>query len=143
MEQHTIRSPNDGVVDELFFDNGEHSLRGYRMALLHDPDAVWVSANIKETDIRHVRPSAPVQVRADSDPSHIITGRITRIHDATIGEAAMMPNPNANGVFTKITQRIRVRIDLDPTQVEMRPGTLVRVRIRKGDVDKGAGGAPA
>lgn len=143
VEQHTIRSPIDGVVDELFFDNGEHSLRGYRMALLHDPDAVWVSANIKETDIRHVRPSAPVQVRADSDPSHPIAGRVTRVHDATVGEAAMMPNPNANGVFTKITQRIRVRIDLEPTQVELRPGTMVRVRIRKTDAGTGAIGETA
>lgn len=143
VEQHTIRSPIDGVVDELFFDNGEHSLRGYRMALLHDPDAVWVSANIKETDIRHVRPSAPVQVRADSDPSHPIVGRVTRVHDATVGEAAMMPNPNANGVFTKITQRIRVRIDLEPTQVELRPGTMVRVRIRKTDAGTGAIGETA
>jgi membrane fusion protein (multidrug efflux system) len=138
LEQHTIRSPIDGVVDELFFDNGEHSLRGYRMALLHDPDAVWVSANIKETDIRHVQANAPVLVRADSDPSHQIEGRVTRVHDATIAEAAMMPNPNANGVFTKITQRIRIRIDLDPTEAELRPGTMVRVRVKK----EPAGGAP-
>jgi membrane fusion protein, multidrug efflux system len=143
VEKHTIRSPIDGVVDELFFDLGEHSLRGYRMALLHDPGAVWVSANIKETDIRHVRPSASAVVRADSDPSRAIGGRVVRIHDATLGEAAMMPNPNANGVFTKITQRIGVRIELEPTEVALRPGTMVRVRIRKSDSGAGAGGAPA
>lgn len=139
LEQHTIRSPINGVVDELFFDNGEHSLRGYRMALLHDPDSVWVSANIKETDIRHVRPDAPVLVRADSHPSSQIQGHVTRVHDATIGEAAMMPNPNANGVFTKITQRVRIRVDLEPTDVNLRPGTMVTVRVRKRD----ASGTPA
>jgi membrane fusion protein (multidrug efflux system) len=53
----------------------------------------------------------------------------------------MMPNPNANGVFTKITQRIGVRVELEPTDVELRPGTMVRVRIRKGSAE--AGGAPA
>lgn len=143
VEKHTIRSPIDGVVDELFFDNGEHSLRGYRMALLHDPGAVWVSANIKETDIRHVQPSARAFVRADSDPSVEISGHVARIHDATIGEAAMMPNPNANGVFTKITQRIRVRVELDPTEVDLRPGTMVRIRIRKGEGGAEAGKAPA
>ncbi|MFN3609370.1 MAG: HlyD family secretion protein [Hyphomonas sp.] len=143
VEHHTIRSPIDGVVDELFFDMGEHSLRGYRMALVHDPDAVWVSANIKETEIRHVRPSAEVLVRADSDPSRVIAGRVARIHDATLGEAAMMSNPNANGVFTKITQRVGVRIELERTEVELRPGTMVRVRIKKGDGSAGASGAPA
>ena len=141
VEQHTIRSPIDGVVDELFFDIGEHSLRGYRMALVHDPDSVWVSANIKETDIRHVRPSARAVVRADSDPSKEISGRVVRIHDATLGEAAMMPNPNANGVFTKITQRIGVRVELEPTDVALRPGTMVRVRIRKNGDGAEAGGA--
>lgn len=143
VEKHTIRSPIDGVVDELFFDNGEHSLRGYRMALLHDPGAVWVSANIKETDIRHVRPSAQAFVRADSDPSVEISGHVARIHNATIGEAAMMPNPNANGVFTKITQRIGVRVELDPTEVDLRPGTMVRIRIRKGEGGAEASEAPA
>ncbi|MFN7179509.1 HlyD family secretion protein [Hyphomonas sp.] len=131
IEHHTIRAPADGVIDELFYDPGEHSLRGFRMALMHNPDDVWVSANIKETDIRHVRPGAAVTVRADSDPSHPIRGRVTRVSDATLAEAAMMPNPNANGVFTKITQRISVRVDLDATDVQLRPGTMVRVRISR------------
>ncbi|MCA8901495.1 MAG: HlyD family secretion protein [Hyphomonas sp.] len=138
VEHHTIRSPIDGVVDELFYDLGEHSLRGFRMALLHDPDAVWVSANIKETDIRNVAIGADVRVHADSEPGKRITGEVTRIHDATMAEAAMMPNPNANGVFTKITQRITVRIDVDPAGVRLRPGTMVRVRIKKQKPGEGA-----
>lgn len=145
LDHYTIRSPIDGVVDELFFDIGEHSLRGYRMALLHDPGDVWVSANIKETDIRHVQPGAEVRVRADSDPSRVISGQVTRIHDATIAEAAMMPNPNANGVFTKITQRISVRIDMPGETDGLRPGTMVSVRIRKNSpqarAESGAGPA--
>jgi len=138
LEQHTIRSPIDGVVDEMFYDPGEHSLRGFRMALLHDPDAVWVSANIKETDIRLIQPGAPVRVSADSEPGRKLEGRVTKIHDATIAEAAMMPNPNANGVFTKITQRISVRIDVEDAGVRLRPGTMVRVSIRKQKPEEGA-----
>ncbi|MEZ5985122.1 MAG: HlyD family secretion protein [Hyphomonas sp.] len=131
LEQHTIRAPIDGVIDELFYDTGEHSLRGFRVALMHDPDAVWVSANIKETDIRKIVPGADVRVKADSHPGVKITGRVTKIHNATLAEAALMPNPNANGVFTKITQRITVRIDLDDPGLRLRPGTMVTVRIRK------------
>jgi membrane fusion protein (multidrug efflux system) len=103
------------------------------MALMHDPGAVWVSANIKETDIRNVHPGALVKVKADSNPSADIQGRVTRVREATLSEAAMMPNPNANGVFTKITQRIKVRIDLEPTDVHLRTGTMVSIRIRKSD----------
>jgi len=138
VEQHTIRAPIDGVIDELFYDVGEHSLRGFRVALMHDPDAVWVSANIKETDIGKIARGAEVRVRADSEPGHRISGHVTKVHDATMGEAALMPNPNANGVFTKITQRITVRIDLDEPGVRLRPGTMVQVRIRK----QKAGGSP-
>ncbi|WP_291201756.1 HlyD family secretion protein [Hyphomonas sp.] len=141
LEQHTIRAPIDGVIDELFYDAGEHSLRGFRMALMHDPDLVWVSANIKETDIRNVAPGAPVLVRADSHPSTALKGRVSRIREATLSEAAMMPNPNANGVFTKITQRIKIRIDLEPSDVHLRTGTMVTVRIRKSKPDSAA--APA
>jgi len=133
LEQHTIRAPIAGVIDELFYDAGEHSLHGFRMALMHDPDTVWVSANIKETDIRNVHPGAEVKVKADSNPSSAIRGRVTRVREATLSEAAMMPNPNASGVFTKITQRIKIRIDLEPTDVHLRAGTMVTVRIRKSD----------
>jgi membrane fusion protein (multidrug efflux system) len=133
LEQHTIRAPAAGVIDELFYDAGEHSLHGFRMALMHDPDSVWVSANIKETDIRNVHPGAEVKVKADSNPSSTIRGRVTRVREATLSEAAMMPNPNASGVFTKITQRIKIRIDLEPTDVHLRAGTMVTVRIRKSD----------
>ena len=143
VEQHTIRSPIDGVVDELFYDAGEHSLRGFRMALLHDPNAVRVSANIKETDIRNVQVGAPVLVRADSEPGKLIKGHVARVHDATIAEAALMPNPNANGVFTKITQRISVRIDLEPTDVRLRPGSMVRVRIHKQKAARSTAAEPA
>ena len=131
VEQHTIRAPIDGVIDELFYDIGEHSLHGFRVALLHDPEAVWVSANIKETDIRKVQPGAPVRVKADSEPGRRISGHVARVHNATMAEAALMPNPNANGVFTKITQRITVRIEVDDPGVRLRPGTMVTVRIRK------------
>lgn len=133
LEQHTIRAPISGVIDELFYDPGEHSLQGFRIALMHDPSSMWVSANIKETDIRNVHPGAAVAVSIDSSPGQAITGRVTRVREATLSEAAMMPNPNANGVFTKITQRIKVRIDLDPSDVHLRTGTMVRVRIRKSD----------
>jgi len=139
-EHHTIRSPVKGVVDELFYDAGEHSLRGFRMAMLHDPGSVWVSANIKETDIRHIRPGAPVIIRADAAPSERIRGRVARINETTLAEAAMMPNPNASGVFTKITQRIQVKIDIDPGNVHLRSGTMVTAKIRKQSRDPGTVG---
>ncbi len=133
LDQHTIKSPIDGVIDELFYDPGEHSLQGFRMALLHDPDKVWVRANIKETEVRHVQPGAKVLVRVDSAPGANVTGRVALVRELTVAEAALMPNPNATGVFTKITQRIPIRIELDPTDIALRPGTMVSVEIARND----------
>jgi membrane fusion protein (multidrug efflux system) len=99
--------------------------------MLHDPETVWVTANIKETDIRHIEPGAPVVIKADSAPSADIKGRVARVNETTLAEASMMPNPNANGVFTKITQRIKVKIEIDPTDVHLRSGTMVTAKIRK------------
>ena len=141
LDQHQIRTPIDGVVDELFYDVGEHTLPGFRVALLHDPGAVWVNANIKETQVRHVYPGAHVDIHVDSAPGAEVTGRVELVRDLTVAEAAMMPNPNASGVFTKITQRIPVRIAINDSDVRLRPGTMVRVKIDKRD-DEPAGRKP-
>lgn len=131
VSQHAITSPLDGVVDELFFDTGERTLQGFRVALLHDPEQVWIAANVKETQVRHVEIGAPVEIKVDSDPGAEVTGRVAVVRDLTLAEAALMPNPNATGVFTKITQRIPVTIDIEETNAALRPGSMVRVSIRK------------
>ncbi len=133
IDQHVIRSPIDGIVDKLFYDVGEHSLQGFRMALLHDPSSLWVSANIKETELRHVAPGARAEIRPDAAPGERIEGRVERINALTLSEAGMMPNPNANGVFTKITQRVEVRIALPDDSPPLPPGSMVRVRIDKAE----------
>lgn len=131
IEKHQIRSPIDGIVDEIFFDAGERTLSGFRVALLHDPNKVWVSANIKETQVRHVEVGAAARIKVDSAPDASVTGRVAVIRDLTVAEAALMPNPNATGVFTKITQRIPVRIELDSGDTYLRPGSMVRVSIER------------
>tara|TARA_R110000787_G_scaffold51692_2_gene122283 strand:- start:26498 stop:27649 length:1152 start_codon:yes stop_codon:yes gene_type:complete len=131
IEKHQVRSPINGVVDEMFFDAGERTLAGFRAALLHDPQKVWVSANIKETQVRYVKVGAPANIKVDSAPGAGVTGRVSVIHDLTVAEAALMPNPNATGVFTKITQRIPVRIELDSGDTHLRPGSMVRVSIER------------
>ncbi|MFT5775227.1 HlyD family secretion protein [Hyphomonas sp.] len=136
IEKHQIRSPIDGVVDETFFDAGERTLSGFRVALLHDPGKVWVSANIKETQVRYVKVGALAHIKVDSAPGANVTGRVSVIRDLTVAEAALMPNPNATGVFTKITQRIPVRIELDPGDTHLRPGSMVRVAIERRKAEK-------
>ncbi|MEM7017963.1 MAG: HlyD family secretion protein, partial [Pseudomonadota bacterium] len=129
IEYHTVRSPIDGVVDETFAHIGEYAIPGQRLIMLHDPDDLWIRANIKETEIRHVRVGAPVKVFVDAYPDEELAGTVDLIGDAATNQFAMMPNPNPSGNFTKITQRLKVNIELTEPSELLRPGMMVELKI--------------
>ena len=102
IEDRTIRMPFGGVVDRVFVDPGEYVTPGQRVMLVHDPRRVRVEANVKETEI---------------------------VGAAATSEFALLPSPNPSGNFTKITQRLPVRIALEnlPADGALRPGMMVVV----------------
>jgi membrane fusion protein (multidrug efflux system) len=97
--------------------------------LVHNPAAVWVEANIKETDIRHLSPGMTVDVAIDAYPDQTFSGTVERIGEAATSEFALLPNPNPSGNFTKVTQRLPVRIALKPSAIPLRPGMMAVVNI--------------
>ncbi|MEK9661729.1 MAG: HlyD family secretion protein, partial [Alphaproteobacteria bacterium] len=115
----TMRSGIDGVVAQVFVDVGEYVSPGQRLMLIHDPQAIRVEANIKETELRHIAPGMPVAVHVDAYPYITFEGRIERIGTAATSEFALLPNPNPSGNFTKVTQRLPVRI-----AIQQRDGRL-------------------
>ncbi|XOV90577.1 MAG: HlyD family secretion protein [Pseudomonadota bacterium] len=129
LADHIIQSNIRGVVDETFINPGEYVYPGQRILMLHDPDNIWIKANIKETDIRNVHVGSPVEVSIDAYPDHALTGRVTQIGTSANSEFAMLPSPNPSGNFTKTTQRVGVRIDIDAGQVALKPGMMVELRI--------------
>ena len=81
--------------------------------MLHNPDEVWVEANIKETQVgqHEARPDRCIVI-VDAYPGVAFTGKVTRIGSATTARFALLPTPNPSGNFTKITQRVPVKIDI-------------------------------
>ncbi len=128
LERHRIASPISGVIDEVFADPGEHVAAGARIALAHAPDDVWIEANIKETDLAGVRIGAEVEIRMDATRD-ACSGRVERIGDAATSEFALIPNANPTGVFTKITQRVPVRVAIGADCTQVRPGAMATLRI--------------
>jgi membrane fusion protein (multidrug efflux system) len=130
IRDRTITMPFDGVVGRVFVDAGEYVTPGQRLALVHDPARVRIEANVKETDIRYFRPGAPVRFRVDAYPSRVFEGRVERVGAAASSEFALLPSPNPSGNFTKITQRLPVRIALRPEDADglLRPGMMVEVQ---------------
>jgi membrane fusion protein (multidrug efflux system) len=125
----TIRSPGDGRIVMTFVRQGEHVAAGQRMAMFHDPNQVWVEANVKETAIGLLKPGMKAQVRIDAYPGRVWAGEIYRIGQAATSKFALLPDPNPSGNFTKITQRLPVRILLTEKDPALRPGMMVEIDI--------------
>ncbi len=133
LEDRVIRSPVDGVVDKTFVESGEFVRQGQRLIVVHDPGTVWVEVNIKETQIARLRPGHAVRVSVDAYPDARFTGRVDSIGTSTTASYALLPNPNPSGNFTKVTQRLPVRIVLDKADRRLHPGMMVEVRIDVGE----------
>ncbi len=132
LEDRTVRSPLSGVVDRKFVEAGEYVSPGQRLMLLHDPAQVWIEANIKETDLRRLAVGQAVRVRVDAYPDETFEGKVERIGHSATSTFALLPSPNPSGNFTKITQRVPVRIALAQREARLRPGMMVEIKIATG-----------
>lgn len=132
VEDRTLRMPFDGVVNRVFLEPGEHVQAGQRMILIHNPANVWVDANVKETEVRHFRLGTRVTVTVDAWPGERFEGEVERLIEAATSQFALLPSANPSGNFTRITQRLplRVRLDPPPPPGMLRPGMLARVTAR-------------
>ena len=129
----TIKAPADGRIVMTFVRKGEHVAVGQRIAMFHDPREIWVQANVKETAVGQLKPGMKVDVRIDAYPRRVFEGRIHRIGQAATSKFALLPDPNPSGNFTKITQRLPVRILLSDKDVMLRPGMMAEVEIAVGN----------
>jgi membrane fusion protein (multidrug efflux system) len=132
LEDRVIRSPVDGVVDKTFVEAGEFVRPGQRLAIVHDPHLVWVEANIKETDVARLKAGQRVFITVDAYADARFTGEVESIGSSTTASYALLPNPNPSGNFTKVTQRLPVRVALDEPDVRLHPGMMVEIRIDVG-----------
>lgn len=129
VEDRTIKSPIPAVIDRTFTLPGEYVAAGQRILLLHNPDEVWVEANIKETQVGKLKLGQTVRVSVDAYPNDTFVGRVARIGSATTARFALLPTPNPSGNFTKITQRVPVKIDMVQMPKPLTPGMMVEVEI--------------
>lgn len=129
VDDRTIKSPIPAVIDRTFVLPGEYVAAGQRILLLHNPAEVWVEANIKETEVGRLKLGQKVIVSVDAYPSDRFVGKVARIGSATTARFALLPTPNPSGNFTKITQRVPVKIDMVEMPKPLTPGMMVEVEI--------------
>jgi membrane fusion protein (multidrug efflux system) len=128
----TIASPIDGTVGARSLRVGQYVQAGTQLMAVVPLQAVYVVANFKETQLTHVRGGEPVTIAVDTFPDAAIRGRVDSLSPASGLEFSLLPPDNATGNFTKIVQRIPVKITLertDPMVGLLRAGMSVEATI--------------
>ncbi len=129
-----IVAPVDGIITRKSVEVDENVSAGQNLMTLVSLEGLWVTANFKETQLRHMRAGQAVQIHVDSTDQDY-SGRITQIGGATGSVLSLFPPENATGNYVKVVQRIPVRIDFtnlakeDPNH-RLRPGMSVEPKVR-------------
>jgi membrane fusion protein (multidrug efflux system) len=129
-----IAAPFDGVTSERQVQAGDYVNIGTNLINVVPLPNVYVIANYKETQLTHVQPGQPVVITVDSFPDEKWRGRVERIAPASGSQFALLPPDNATGNFTKVVQRVPVRIMFDQGQSldRLLPGMSVVTSINTG-----------
>jgi membrane fusion protein (multidrug efflux system) len=125
-----ILAPHDGVVSKKVIAEGQNVSAGQSVVQLVTP-GVWVTANFKETQLEHMRPGQSVTFSVDAFPSTSIRGAVESFSGGTGSKFTLLPPDNASGNFTKVVQRVPVRIKIGevPADLPLLPGMSVDVRV--------------
>jgi len=146
LDHTVVISPVDGVVGNRGAQLGAFVRPGAPLLSVVPMDQVWVDANFKETQIDQMKVGQPVVVKIDAFPGHNLSGRVDSFAPASGAKFSLLPPDNATGNFTKVVQRIPVKIIVDrdnPLAGRLRPGMSAEVTVdTKGDNDAGLGLAP-
>jgi membrane fusion protein (multidrug efflux system) len=138
-----IRAPIDGVIGNRAMQTGDFVQTGQRVASLVPLDDVFINANFKETQVERLRPGQTAFIAVDALPEHTIEGTIESFSPASGAVFSLLPPDNATGNFTKIVQRLPVRIHVPPAIAReglLRPGMSVVVSVNT-KADKAAADA--
>ena len=131
--RHTVVfAPMDGVIGNRQVQKGDYVQPGSRLLTLVPQSSVYVIANFKETQTRSMRVGQKAKISVDALGGKVLTGEIESFAPGSGSEFTLLPFEPGSGNFTKIVQRIGVRIRLDPGQVSpmsLRPGLSVTARV--------------
>jgi len=127
-----VRAPIDGVVGNRRARDGGYAQAGEHLLSLIPAHGLWVDANFKESQLARLHPGMRAAIEADALPGRVFHGKVQSLAPATGAQFSVLPPENATGNFTKIVQRVPVRIlldDADGALGRLRPGLSVVARV--------------
>lgn len=128
VEQSLVRSPINGVVVKRQGTVGELLSQGQTLITLMDPSKIYIAANIEETKLGKVKVGQPVEITIDQYGSKKFTGKVKSIGEVS-NSALSLLSSSTSGTFTKVVQRISIKIELDDFDSKILPGTNAVVKI--------------
>jgi membrane fusion protein, multidrug efflux system len=128
-----VRAPCDGIVSKRAAEEGQYISVGQNLCAVVENNNMWVTANVKETQLKNLKVGQQVKIKIDAYPNLDLNGKIESFSGATGAKYSLLPPDNSTGNFIKIIQRIPVKISIselpvDKTQI-LFPGMSVFVRI--------------
>jgi multidrug resistance efflux pump len=130
LDLSVIKSPISGTVIKKIGNVGEVGVPGSPVAMLADLNNLYITANIEETELARVKPGQAVEFTIDSTPGIKYSGWVLSIGEATVSTFSLLPSQNTSGSFTKVVQRIPVKIGINGYQGQrLLPGMNAVVRI--------------
>ena len=127
IEQSLVRSPIDGIVVKKQGTIGELWTSSQTLVTLIDPNKLYITANIEETKLGKIRVGQTVDITIDQYDSQKFTGKIKSIGEVTNSALSLLPS--TSGTFTKVVQRIPIKIALDEFNNKILPGTNAIIKI--------------
>jgi membrane fusion protein (multidrug efflux system) len=131
-----IRSPVTGIVGKKTVEIGQNVSVGQELLTVVPLEDIWVTADFKETQLEHMRPGQPVEIKVDAY-GRAWKGRVTNLGGGTGSVFSLLPPENATGNYVKVVQRVPVRIDFDRvpgqtfnTEGLLKPGLSVEPDVR-------------
>ncbi len=132
--QMQVKASSDGVIARRWHFAGDIVQQGQTVLSLFDLSQVWVSANLEETKVRSVQNDDPVIIKVDAYPDMRLEGKVVMIGAGAASQFSLIPPNNSSGNFTKVTQRIPLRISFNsPSEgdhVYLRPGMSAEIKIK-------------
>ncbi|KNZ70420.1 secretion protein HlyD family protein [Thermincola ferriacetica] len=129
LEMANIRAPITGIVLKKQGTVGEVVAPGQMLAMLVDPAKLYISANIDETKVARIKEGQKADIKIDEYGDRNFTGRVVSIGQATTATFSLLPS-STGGNFTKVVQKVPVKIQLEQHDVTLKPGTSAVVKIR-------------
>lgn len=120
-----ITAPCDGYTSRKEIQAGQLVQPGQTLLDIVDSSEIWVTANYKETQLRHIEPGSKVEIKVDAVPDITFNGEVTAISKATGASLSILPQDNSAGNFVKVRQRIPVRIEFSK---DNNPDDMLRLR---------------